>query len=147
MRTIPQIDKDITAIRRQLQRLEKIDTMSAASWQNAWDKHPDLLAKENAFYRERYEAQLVRDEKAYKAGMVTARRVKMSLVQEIVQCLELHADYDLGDGFTREEFVEWVMDGIGDDMVREGNRRSDVRAAANDAYDLMSSRFYKSLST
>jgi hypothetical protein len=65
------------------------------------------------------------------------------LTTEIVECLENHADYDLPeDGFTLPEFVDWVMEGIGDDMVRcDGHNRADVIAAAKQAYNLMSPRF------
>jgi len=62
MRLIAQIDKDINAVHRQLRRLEKIDTLSAASWQNAWDKHPDLHEKAAALYRERDKAQCIEDD-------------------------------------------------------------------------------------
>ena len=72
-RKISQIDKEITAIGRQLRRLEKINPTSAASWQAAWDKHPDLHAQEKALYRERGEAQQIRDEKASKEAMRVAR--------------------------------------------------------------------------
>ena len=72
-RKIPQIDKEITAIHRQMKRLEKIDLTSAASWQDAWDKHPDLHAQERALYRERGEAQQVCDAKATKEATRVAR--------------------------------------------------------------------------
>ncbi len=73
MRTIAQIDKDITAVHKHLRRLEKINTMPAASWQKAWDKHPKLRAKETKLYRERGEAQQVRDAKAAKEAVRVAR--------------------------------------------------------------------------
>jgi hypothetical protein len=76
MRTIPQIDKDITANRKQLRRLEKIDTMSAASWQDAWDRHPDLNARERDLYLERGLAQQARDEAQYKTAMRIQRSTK-----------------------------------------------------------------------
>jgi hypothetical protein len=71
MRTVTQIDKDITANHRHLRRLERIKPMSAASWQAAWDKHPDLWERERALYLERGLAQKARDETAAK---VTRRR-------------------------------------------------------------------------
>ena len=74
MRTIQQIDKEIDANRRKLFRLEKFNRCSAENWQKAWDKHPRLHAKEQALYRERGEAQQVRDEKAGKE----AKRVERS---------------------------------------------------------------------
>ena len=73
VRSIPQIDKAIDAIHRKLCRLEAIDTMSAESWQDAWDKHPDLREKETALYRERGEAQQVRDVEANKEATRIAR--------------------------------------------------------------------------
>ena len=76
MRTIAQIDKDIAANHRQMRRLEKIDLCSAASWQAAWDKHPDLRARDDALYLERGDAQQARDEAAYKAAMRARRQTK-----------------------------------------------------------------------
>ena len=81
-REISRIDKDINAVRKQLRRLEKINPMSAASWQDAWDKHPELHAQEKMLYGERYEAQMVRDAAAYKAAMVTKRRENATFRQE-----------------------------------------------------------------
>jgi hypothetical protein len=72
LRSVPQIDKDINAIHRQMRRLEKIDLTSAASWQDAWDKHPELHERECALYRERGEAQQIRDEKAHKIAIRVA---------------------------------------------------------------------------
>lgn len=62
MRTIPQIDRDITAIQRQIKRLER-PAPTPKSWQAAWDKHPDLHAQETALFRERGLAQRERDER------------------------------------------------------------------------------------
>ncbi len=81
-REISRIDKDINAVHTQLRRYEKIDTMSAASWQDAWDKHPHLHAREKMLYGERYEAQMVRDAAAYKAAMVTKRRENATFRKE-----------------------------------------------------------------
>lgn len=55
---IKQIDKAIDAIRGELCRLEQIDKFSAASWQRAWDRHPDLRDRETSLFRERGVAQL-----------------------------------------------------------------------------------------
>jgi len=56
------IDRRIDAIHAELCRLETIDQFSASSWQEAWDKHPDLRAEERALYLSRYDAQQARDE-------------------------------------------------------------------------------------
>jgi hypothetical protein len=58
---IAAIDRQVSAIRRQLHKLESIDPTSAESWQNAWDKHPDLRKREAALYRERGKLQLEAD--------------------------------------------------------------------------------------
>jgi predicted HNH restriction endonuclease len=50
---IAAIDKDLTAIYRQMRKLEKIDQMSADSWQAAWNKHPDLHKAEHQLYVQR----------------------------------------------------------------------------------------------
>jgi hypothetical protein len=65
----------------------------------------------------------------------------LSLCREMVECLELHPDYDIEDGFTENEFVDWVMEGIGDDMVREGHSRDIVAFAAREAFTRVSPRF------
>jgi predicted transcriptional regulator len=57
MTEISRLDRAIKAIHRELRRLEKITTLSAESWQAAWDKHPDLRARENELYRRRGIAQ------------------------------------------------------------------------------------------
>lgn len=63
---IAQIDKQITAVRRTLRSRETVDTMSAESWQAAWDKHPDLHAQSNDLWRQRGIAQQERDEADHK---------------------------------------------------------------------------------
>lgn len=55
---IAQIDLAIDRIHRKLRRLETIDPMSAESWQNAWDRHPDLHQQEHDLYRLRGIAQI-----------------------------------------------------------------------------------------
>jgi hypothetical protein len=47
------IDRKVDAIHRKMRRLETIDLYSAASWQAAWDKHPDLHSQEAELYRQR----------------------------------------------------------------------------------------------
>lgn len=78
MRQIAEIDRDINATTRQLRHLERVNVMSAESWQNAWDKHPDLENRFRALYLERGLAQRERDEKAHKMVMreQRARRYK-----------------------------------------------------------------------
>jgi hypothetical protein len=64
------------------------------------------------------------------------------LVNQIVSTIEQHADYDIPDeGFERDEFVIWIMNGVGEDLVRDGNDPDEVEAAAREAYDLVSDRF------
>jgi hypothetical protein len=66
----------------------------------------------------------------------------MTLTAEIVSTVEMHADYDLPEeGFNENEFVEWIMEGVGYDMVREGNDRDKVLDAAREAFDLVTPRF------
>lgn len=70
---IAAIDRKINFVRKQLRTPEKIDMYSAASWQDAWDKHPDLHAREKELFSQRGAAQLERDKKAYDAAMRVAR--------------------------------------------------------------------------
>lgn len=45
------IDKQIDKVRAELKRREpNLDEGSAQSWQDAWDKHPDLRQRENALF-------------------------------------------------------------------------------------------------
>lgn len=65
MRTIEQIDHDIDANRRALMaRMHCNPECSARAWQNAWDRCPDLRQRDFALFRERGEAQMVRDAEA-----------------------------------------------------------------------------------
>jgi predicted transcriptional regulator len=57
MTEIGRLDRAIKAIHRELRRLEKVHTLSAESWQAAWDKHPVLRARERELYRRRGIAQ------------------------------------------------------------------------------------------
>ena len=50
---IREIDRKVDAIHRKMRTLETIDLYSAASWQAAWDKHPDLHSQEAELYRQR----------------------------------------------------------------------------------------------
>jgi len=66
----------------------------------------------------------------------------VNLTQEIVDTVEQHADYDIPEGgFTKDDFVDWIMAGIGEDMEMEGHTTDDIRAAAREAYDLVTPRF------
>src|SRR6185503_21082806 len=56
------VDKAVDAITKKLRSLERIDQMSAGSWQAAWDKHPDLFRRFNLLYRRRGMLQAQRDE-------------------------------------------------------------------------------------
>ncbi len=73
MTAISEIDKQIDMIHRELHRREKIKFLSAESYQNAWDAHPDLRAKEQELYRQRGLAQRDRDQREYDAAMARAR--------------------------------------------------------------------------
>lgn len=57
-KAIAQIDKQLDAVTGNLKKLEFIDEMSAASWQAAWDKHPDLYETHTELYRQRGVLQL-----------------------------------------------------------------------------------------
>lgn len=77
-RSIPAIDKDIAANKRELLRRERINRLSAASWQAAWDKHPELWQRSRDLYLERGEAQLERDKREHAAAMRAARSVRVN---------------------------------------------------------------------
>ena len=55
---IVQIDRQIDANRRELKARETFDRFSSEGWQAAWDKHPDLHARECDLFRQRGEAQI-----------------------------------------------------------------------------------------
>lgn len=57
------IDRKINVVRWALHiRSPLINTLSARSWQDAWDRHPNLRAQETELFRQRGIAQQVRDE-------------------------------------------------------------------------------------
>jgi hypothetical protein len=58
---IGQIDKQIDAIHRQIIALEN-PASTPASWQRAWDRHPDLREQETALFRQRGLIQIERDQ-------------------------------------------------------------------------------------
>lgn len=69
---IRQIDRNIDGIRRELfRRVGRFNTFCAHGWQLAWDRHPDLRAKETELFRLRGIAQQERDaqiERDYRAA-------------------------------------------------------------------------------
>ena len=66
MRTVQQIDKDIDANRDALLAAYGHKPRTAGGWQKAWDAFPEFRTRDNELFRERGEAQVVRDEKAAK---------------------------------------------------------------------------------
>lgn len=77
MTEISRIDREIDLVRKELRGREKVRPMSAASWQAAWDKHPDLRLREVELFGRRGVAQKERDEKAHK-DWVRERRIARS---------------------------------------------------------------------
>jgi len=74
MRTIAEIDTDITANMRELRRRHPIkNPLNAAHWQAARDAHPDLDARDHALYLERGLAQQEQDQRSYDAAMKVRR--------------------------------------------------------------------------
>lgn len=67
-RTVTEIDRDIDAVRHELQAREPNLRLAVKKhrgpsylkacqrWQAAWDAHPDLAERQSKLYRERYEA-------------------------------------------------------------------------------------------
>jgi hypothetical protein len=82
MRTIPQIDKDIGVNRAKLLALYGHKPRTAGGWQKAWDAFPEFRTRDNDLFRERGEAQQVRDEEAHKQSMVVARRANAKVRKE-----------------------------------------------------------------
>lgn len=83
---IKAIDRKVNAIHRQMRSLETIDLESSASWQAAWDKHPDLHAEEKQLYRQRGELQITLAEAEYKHNrpknlrfMTESQKLKLAL--------------------------------------------------------------------
>lgn len=53
-RNVGDIDRDIEDNRSELAKREpKLDVLSVDSWQRAWDRHPDLYARDQALHEER----------------------------------------------------------------------------------------------
>jgi len=86
MRTIEQIDADIDAIHDELRarypQLNRVPRLhygpaylaACRRWGRAWDRHPDLRARQDALYLERHEAQLERDRKEAREAKARDRR-------------------------------------------------------------------------
>lgn len=63
------IDHQIDTIHSRLRSMERISALSAASWQRAWDKHPDLQQEERRLFLIRAElraAQLEKEERGHR---------------------------------------------------------------------------------
>lgn len=72
---IDAIDLLIDANRRALMaRLHVNPDCSARVWQNAWDRCPDLRARDTELFRERGAAQQQRDQEAERAWKIEQRR-------------------------------------------------------------------------
>lgn len=72
---ISQIDKQIDANRAaMIRRLGFRPDCSAAEWQRAWDRCPDLHARERDLYRQRGIAQQERDAMDHKEWQRTERQ-------------------------------------------------------------------------
>lgn len=76
MTAISQIDKQIDAVRAELRRRETVKPLSAASWQAAWDRHPELREQETNLFRQRGVAQQERDAKAHKEWLRAKPRTR-----------------------------------------------------------------------
>lgn len=73
------IDKRIDGVRMELfRRVGRFNTMSANSWQLAWDRHPDLYARQSGLFCQRGVLQQVRDAEAERAYRADQRRVRAS---------------------------------------------------------------------
>ena len=71
---IAEIDKAIDGVTRELRRRERVQLLSAASWQKAWDRHPALHDEYTALYVRRGFLQLVRDSAEHNAYLAEQRR-------------------------------------------------------------------------
>lgn len=71
---IARLDREITAIHKELCRRERIRQLCTDDWQNAWDRHPELREREHELFRQRGAAQRERDAAAEKAWRTERRR-------------------------------------------------------------------------
>src|SRR5262245_7741878 len=74
---ISKVDQQIDAIHAELNRREKIKALSAGSWQQAWDRHPDLRSAEQELFRLRGQLQIERDEAAAKMARAQKSVVRL----------------------------------------------------------------------
>lgn len=71
------IDRQIDVTRWELHlRCPLIDTLSAASWQAAWDRNPQISARSDELYRQRGIAQQARDEAEHKTWQAQQRAAR-----------------------------------------------------------------------
>lgn len=70
--TIIEIDRQISAINRELVRREPINQMDSGSWTRAWDRHPSLWMARRIWFNCRMVAMDERDRRA----AIEARRRK-----------------------------------------------------------------------
>lgn len=76
---INRIDMEIGVVRRELRKRgliarRPLNDLSAASWQAAWDRNPDLHEREVELNRQRGIAQQARDARAHRAWVQQSRR-------------------------------------------------------------------------
>jgi hypothetical protein len=73
--TINRIDAEIDAVRRELMnRLHFHPDCSARQWQAAWDRCPDLAAREAQLFSQRYDARVLRDREINEAWKSEQRK-------------------------------------------------------------------------
>lgn len=85
---IRKIDRQIDAIRSELRSriTGKFSPTSAADWQVAWDRHPELRAQETALFRQRGELQLQRDNAWHEQEMRAARARRPAKQKQCPAC-------------------------------------------------------------
>lgn len=74
--TIDRIDAEIDANRRGV--FNRIHAMpdTARAWQNVWDRYPDLHQRECGLFRQRGNAQILRDDETNKAWATEQRKAR-----------------------------------------------------------------------
>lgn len=73
---IDRIDQEIDANRRALLSRIRFLPATAAEYQAAWDRNPDLWAREHELFCQRGAAQVVRDEEINTAWRAEQRRIR-----------------------------------------------------------------------
>jgi hypothetical protein len=108
------IDKRIDGVRLELfRRVGRFNTFCSWGWQLAWDRNPDLHARQTDLYRQRGELQQIRDAEIECKYQATARRERMvrrkvvvakfhtvaetTLIRALKDCLIVMAQADAGD--------------------------------------------------